>query len=433
MSHTPKITIIGAGSVVWARDVLGDILSWPELKQSHLALMDIDPDRLAVSEHMAHRIAAALSAAPKITAHRRRKPALEDADYVLNAIQVGGFASTKIDFDIPRKYGLLQTIADTNGIGGIFRALRTIPVVVSMAREMEQLCPRAILINLANPMAMLCWAVARATGIQTVGLCHSVQRTAMLLAEFLGIRAEELVYHAAGVNHTTFFLKLEHRGSDVYPRLRKAMAKPEVWERESVRCEALRRLGYFVTESSHHFAEYVPWFIRRDRPELVERYGFTIEEYILRCEELDRRWARLQREMMSDDPIEVQHSDEYCAHIIHAHQTGEPSVIYGNVRNDGLIANLPEGCIVEVPCLVDRNGIQPCHVGELPPQLAGLLRSIVSVHELTVEAFFSRRRDHIYQAALLDAHTAAELTVDDIYAMVDELFDAHGKMVPRLR
>jgi alpha-galactosidase len=211
------------------------------------------------------------------------------------------------------------------------------------------------------------------------------------------------------------------------------MKKPEVWDREPVRFEAFRRLGYFVTESSHHFAEYVPWFIRRDRPELVERYGFTIEEYIQRCKELDRRWARLEREMMSDEPIQVQHSDEYCAHIIHAHQTGEPCVIYGNVRNHGLITSLPEGCIVEVPCLVDRNGIQPCHVGELPPQLAGLLRNIVSVQELTVEALFSRRRDHIYQAALLDAHTAAELTIDDIYAMVDELFDAHGKMVPRLR
>ncbi len=444
MAHTPKIAIIGAGSVVWARNVLGDILSWPELKQTHLALMDIDPGRLTISEHMAHRIADTLSAAPKVTTHRSRRPALEDADYVLNAIQVGGFASTKIDFDIPRKYGLLQTIADTNGIGGIFRALRTIPVMVNMAREMEQLCPRAILINLANPMAMLCWAVGRATDIQTVGLCHSVQRTAALLAEFMGIRAEELVYYAAGVNHTTFFLRLEHRGRDVYPRLRKAIARPEVWEREfltrpgvwereSVRCEVLRRLGYFVTESSHHFAEYVPWFIRRDRPDLVARYGFTIEEYIRRCKELDRRWARLEREMMSDGPVEVQHSDEYCAHIIHAHQTGEPAVVYGNVRNDGLITNLPDGCIVEVPCLVDHNGIQPCHVGELPPQLAGLLRNIVSVQELTVEAFFSRKRDHIYHAALLDSHTAAELAMDDIYAMVDDLFEAHGKSVPRLR
>lgn len=444
MANTPKIAIVGAGSVVWTRNVLGDIMSWPELKEPHLALMDIDADRLAVAGQLARKVADALDAKPRITTHLTRKPALEGADYVLNSIQVGGFASSKIDFDIPRKHGLRQTIADTHGLGGIFRALRTLPVVVRMAREMEKLCPQALLINLANPMAMLCWGVLRASSIQCVGLCHSVQRTAAMLAEFLRVPAQELAYRAAGINHICFFLTLRHKGRDVYPRLRRAVARPEVWEREfltrpgvwereCVRCEALRRLGYFVTESSHHFAEYVPWFIRRDRPDLVEEYGFTIEEYIRRCRELDRRWRRITREATSDEPLKVEHSDEYCAQIIRSHQTGEPSLIYGNVRNDGLITNLPHGCVVEVPCLVDRNGIQPCYVGDLPPQLAGLIRAPVSVQELTVEAFFSRRKEHVYQAALLDPLAAAELTMDEIYATVDGLIEAHGDMIPRLR
>ena len=444
MANTPKIAIVGAGSVVWTRNVLGDIMSWPELKEPHLALMDIDADRLSVAKQLARKVADALDAKPRITTHLTRKPALEGADYVLNSIQVGGFPSSKIDFDIPRKHGLRQTIADTHGIGGIFRALRTLPVMVRMVREMEKLCPQALLLNLANPMAMLCWGVLRASSIQCVGLCHSVQRTAAMLAEFMGIPAQDLVYRAAGINHMNFFLTLQHRGKDVYPRLRRAVARPDmwerkffvrpgVWERECVRCETLRRLGYFVTESSHHFAEYVPWFIRRDRPDLVEKYGFTIDEYIRRCRMLDRRWGRITQEATSDEPLKIQRSDEYCANIIRSHHTGELSLIYGNVRNDGLITNLPQGCVVEVPCLVDRNGIQPCYVGDLPPQLAGLIRTQVSVQELTVEAYFARKKEHIYHAALLDPLAASELTMDEIYATVDDLIEAHGDTIPKLR
>jgi len=433
MANSPKIAMIGAGSVVFAQHLLGDIMSWPELKRPHIALMDIDPDRLSVAEGTANKKADALEAKPKITAHRTRKAALEGADYVINTIQVGGFPATKIDFEIPKKYGLKQTIADTNGIGGIFRALRTMPVMVKIAQEMEELCPRAIFINYANPMAMVCWAVTRATGIQTVGLCHSVQGTAMQLARYMGIPFEDLVYSAAGINHMDFYLKLEYKGKDAYPRLRRAMEKPEIWKQDPVRFEVFRRLGYFVSESSEHFSEYVPWFIRRDRPDLIDRYDIPIDEYIRRCEESDRTWRRTKREMFSNRPIEVHRSHEYCGYILHAHQTGDPLVIYGNVPNEGLITNLPQGCCVEVPCLVDRNGIQPCHVGELPPQLAGVIRNTVNVHELTVEGFFTRKKDHIYQAALFDPHASAELTMDEIYSLVDDLFEAHGKMVPRLK
>jgi len=433
MAHSPKIAMIGAGSVVFAQHLLGDIMSWPELKRPHIALMDIDPDRLSVAERMAQKLADALEAEPKITAHRTRKPALDGADYVVNTIQVGGFAATKIDFDIPKKYGLKQTIADTNGVGGIFRALRTMPVMVKIAQEMEELCPRAIFINYANPMAMVCWAVTRATDIQTVGLCHSVQGTAQQLAHYMGIPFEDLVYQAAGINHMDFYLKLEYKGKDAYPRLRRGMKKPKVWKQDPVRFEVLNRLGYFVSESSEHFSEYVPWFIRRDRPDLVQRYDIPIDEYIRRCEEADRTWKRSKREMFSDKPIEVHRSHEYCGYIIHAHQTGQPFVIYGNVPNDGLITNLPQGCCVEVSCLVDRNGIQPCHVGDLPPQLAGVIRNTVNVHDLTVEGFFTRKKDHIYQAALFDPHASAELTIDEIYSLVDDLLEAHGKMVPRLK
>jgi alpha-galactosidase len=433
MVKQPKIAMIGAGSVVFAQHLLGDIMSWPEFNEPHIALMDIDADRLAVAKRMAQKLAGALGAHPKITAHRTRKPALEGADYVIITFQVGGFPATKIDFDIPKKYGLQQTIGDTNGIGGIFRALRTMPVAVKLAQEMEELCPRAILINYANPMAMVCWAVTRATSIQTVGLCHSVQGTAWQLARYMAIPPEALVYRAAGINHMDFYLKLEYRGRDAYPRLRRAMQNPEIWKRDPVRFEALNRLGYFVSESSEHFSEYVPWFIRRDRPDLVERYDIPIDEYIRRCIEQDKHWQRTKREMFSDRPLKVYRSHEYCGYILHAHQTGEPFVIYGNVPNHGLIANLPQGCCVEVPCLVDRNGIQPCVVGNLPPQLAGVIRNTVNVHELTIEGFFNRRRDHIYQAALLDPHASAELAMDEIYSLVDDLFKAHGKMVPAMK
>ena len=433
MPNHPKIAMIGAGSVVFARHLLGDIMSWPELQQPHIALMDINAERLLVAEKMAHKVAAAVGATPLVTAHKDRKRALEGADYVINTIQVGGFPATKLDFDIPQKYGLKQTIADTNGIGGIFRALRTMPVMVGIAKEMEKLFPDAIFINYANPMAMVCWSVLRATKIQTVGLCHSVQGTAAMLARFMGLPPEELVYTAAGINHMNFYLKLEHKGRNVYPKLRKAFEKPEIWQRERVRGEAFKRLGYFVSESSEHFSEYVPWFIKNGHPELLEDFNIPIREYIRRCEWSDKYWKRSKEEMLSKKPLEVHRSYEYCANILHAHETGESTVIYGNVLNRGLITNIQQDCCVEVPCLVDRNGIQPCHVGALPPQLAAPIRNTVNLHELVLEAFFTGRKDHVYHAAMMDPHAAAELTLDEIYAMVDELIAAHGTVLPKLK
>jgi alpha-galactosidase len=382
---------------------------------------------------MAEKVADAVDAKPEIRAYKTRKPALEGADYVINTVQIGGFPATKIDFEIPAKYGFRQTIGDTNSIGGIFRALRTMPVMVAMAQEMEELCPQAILINYANPMAMVCWAVLRSSNIQTVGLCHSVQGTAELLADFMGIPFEELAYSAAGINHMNFYLKLEHKGKDVYPRLRRAMKKPEVWEKDPVRFEVMNRLGYFVSESSEHFSEYMPWFIRRDRPDLIKRYHVPIDEYIRRCVRSDKRWQQMRKRMFSDEPLEVYRSHEYCGYILHAHQTGEPCVIYGNVLNQGLITNVQQNSCVEVPCLVDGNGIQPCHVGELPPQLAAPIRNTVNVHELTLEGFFAGKKEHIYQAALLDPRVSAELAMDDIYSMVDDLFKAHGKLIPKMK
>jgi len=433
MAKSPKIAMIGAGSVVFAQHLLMDIMSWPELKEPHLALMDIDADRLDVAERMAKKVAEAVGAKPIVTAHKTRKPALEGADYVINTIQVGGFPATKIDFEIPKKYGFRQTIADTNSVGGIFRALRTMPVMVKIAQEMETLCPKALFINYANPMAMVCWAVMRATSIQTVGLCHSVQGTAMSLAEFMGIPYEDLVYRAAGINHMNFYLKLEYRGRDAYPRLRRAMQKSDVWQQDPVRFEVMNRLGYFVSESSEHFSEYLPWFIRRDRPELIERYQIPVDEYIRRCIRSDRKWKQTKAAMLSDKALTPYRSHEYCADILHAHQTGEPSMIYGNVLNHGLITNIQQDCCVEAQCVADRNGIQPCHVGDLPPQLAAPIRNTVNVHELTLEGFFSRRKDHIYQAVMMDPRASAELTIDEMYSMVDDLFEAHGGLIPKMK
>jgi len=338
------------------------------------------------------------------------------------------------DFELPKKYGLRQTIGDTAGIGGIMRALRTIPVLLEIARDMEALCPDALLLNYVNPMAMNTWALALATRIRTVGLCHSVQGTARELAQDLGVPYEELSYLVAGINHMAFYLRLEHKGVDLYPALQRIIDGGRVPDWNQVRYEMLRRTGYFVTESSEHFAEYVPYFIRRDRPELIERFNIPLDEYPRRCELQIAFWQHMRQQLEDvDEPLQVQRSDEYASHIIHSMESGEPCVVYGNVPNHGLIDNLPPGACVEVPCLVDRNGVQPVRVGALPPVLAGLLRSHISVQELTVQAALTRRREYVYQAAMLDPHTAAELTLEEIWALVDELIAAHGDLIPPLR
>lgn len=425
--------MIGAGSTVFAKNLLGDILSFPELAESHIALMDINEERLRTSEIVAHKVGRAVGAHPKITAHTDRRAALDGADYAINMIQVGGYEpGTVIDFEVPKKYGLRQTIADTLGIGGIMRALRTIPVMLSMCRDMEEVCPHVQFLNYTNPMAMLCWAVNEATQIKTVGLCHSVQGTAWQLARDIGVSVEEINYLCAGINHMAFYLRFERNGEDLYPLIRNVVREGRVPDWNRVRYEMLMRLGYFVTESSEHFSEYCPHFIRRDRPDLIERFNVPLDEYIRRCIAQIEGWHAMKATFESDAPIEVHRSHEYGSLIIHSMETGIPRVIYGNVRNNDLITNLPKDCCVEVPCLVDKNGVQPTPIGALPKQLAAIIMTNVNVQSLTVEAALTGRREHVYQAAMLDPHTAAELTLDEIWALVDDLIAAHGDYIPPL-
>lgn len=437
----PKITFIGAGSTVFAKNLMGDIFRFPELSDSTLVLHDIDAERLRTSEIVAGKVATALDVHPTIHATLDRREALDGADYAISMIQVGGYKpATVTDFEIPKKYGLRQTIADTLGIGGIMRGLRTIPVLLNMCRDMEELCPDVQFLNYVNPMVINCWAIGRATSIKTVGLCHSVPHTAHDLADDMGIPRNELNYLVAGINHVAFFLKLEHKGKDVYPRLRETMAEFERkgnWPKrfvrmtDHVRYEMFKHLGYFVTESSEHFSEYTPWFIKRDRPDLLETYDIPLDEYIYRCETQIAEWEHLRRELEdADKPIGVEPSVEFGANIIHAIETGEPTRIYGNMPNHGIIDNLPAHVPVEVPCLVDKNGIQPVKIGSLPPQLAAVMQTNINVQALTVEAALTQKREHIYHAAMLDPHTAAELDLTQIHALVDDLIAAHGDWLP---
>lgn len=431
-----KIAFIGAGSAVFAKNLMGDVLSFPELADSTLALHDIDAARLRTSEIVAHKVASATNSRPTIEATTDRRRALEGADYVLGMIQVAGYKpGTVIDFEIPKRYGLRQTIADTLGIGGIMRGLRTIPVLLDICRDMEALCPNALFLNYVNPMAINCWALQRATSIKTVGLCHSVPLTARDLAHDLGVPFDEVSYLVAGINHMAFFLKLARNGVDLYPQLR-AFAEGEAPMRDhdpattlsdGVRYEMFRRLGYFVTESSEHFSEYVPWFIKRDRPDLVEAFHIPLDEYIRRCELQVAGWEALRQEL--EDPeaqVNVKPSVEYGSLIIHSMETGQARTVYANVANQGVIDNLPPNCCVEVPCLVDKNGVQPTRIGTIPVQLAALMRTNINVQELTVEAALTGKREHVYHAAMLDPHTAAELSLDQIWGLVDALLEAHG-------
>ncbi len=432
----PKISFIGAGSTVFAKALLGDILSFPELADSHITLHDIDEQRLHTSDIVAHKVAQALDVNPVIEATTDRRTALDGADYAICMIQVGGYKpATVIDFEVPKKYGLRQTIADTSGMGGIMRGLRTIPVLLDMCRDMEDLCPNVTFLNYVNPMAINCWAISRASSIKTVGLCHSVQGTADQLAKDIGIPIEEINYLCAGINHMAFYLKFERKTEsvveDLYPLIHQVVADGRVPNWNQVRYDMVKRLGYFVTESSEHFSEYVPWYIKRDRPDLLKTFNIPLDEYITRCENQIIAWDQMKDILESSDfPLFVERSHEYGAYIIHSLETGTPRVIYGNVSNEGLIDNLPQGCCVEVPCLVDKNGIQPVRIGRLPVQLSTLIQSNVNVQALTVEAALTRKREYIYHAAMMDPHTAADLDLDQIWSMVDELIEAHGDWLP---
>ncbi len=436
-----KITFMGAGSTVFARKVLGDCMCREALKGATFALYDIDAERLEESRVILEGIRATKEGCGPIECYcgvEQRKDALRGANFVINAIQVGGYEPcTVIDFEIPKKYGLRQTIADTLGIGGIMRALRTIPVMDGFARDMEEVCPDALLLNYTNPMAMLSGYMQRYTGVNTVGLCHSVQVCSKRLLEKMGLEdkiegRKELI---AGINHMAWLLELRDKdGNDLYPLIRERipekMADPEF--NDKVRLDYINHFGYYCTESSEHNAEYNMFYIKSKYPELIERYNIPLDEYPRRCVNQIDKWKEEYAELLQSGVKEYNNlSPEYASQIMESIVTNTPYEIGGNVLNTGhLITNLPEDACVEVPCLIDGWGIHPCHVGALPVQCAAMNMTNINVQLLTIEAARTLKKDHIYQAAMLDPHTGSELDIDTIKKMVDELIAAHGDYLP---
>ncbi|MGN1167012.1 MAG: alpha-glucosidase/alpha-galactosidase [Lachnospiraceae bacterium] len=436
----PKITFMGAGSTIFAKSVLGDCILTPEIKELEIALFDIDSVRLEDSRSMLENICKNVGRDVPVQSYLNRKEALRGAKYVVNAIQVGGYDPCTItDFEIPKKYGLRQTIADTLGIGGIFRALRTIPVLEDFARDMEEVCPNALFINYANPMAMLSGYMQKYTNINTIGLCHSVQVCIPQL--FKALDMEELIpetrWDIAGINHQAWLLKVEDgKGNDLYPEIKKRArdyleghaSYDAAWDK--VRYEMMLNFGYYITESSEHNAEYTPWFIKSAHPELIDRYNIPLDEYPRRCIKQINDWVQMRKELVGNGNIQHEKSREFAAHIIEAMENDHPYRIHGNVQNNGLITNLPHNACVEVPCLVDRAGIHPCYVGDLPEQCAAINRTNINVQLMTIEAAHSHRKEDLYMAAMLDPHTAAELTMDEIKSMCDEMLEAHKGWIP---
>ncbi|HVH94665.1 MAG TPA: alpha-glucosidase/alpha-galactosidase, partial [Nocardioidaceae bacterium] len=423
-----KVAVIGAGSVEFTRNIVTDLCTYPEFQgRLELSLHDIDPDRLQYAEALVRRISDQSGAGAQVSSDLDRLSAVEGSDYVLNEIQVGGYAATRADFDIPARYGVRQTISDTIGIGGIFRGLRTIPVLMQIGEDLAKAAPDSYLLNYSNPMAMLPWAVTAGTPFRNVfGLCHSVRDTHRLLAELVEVPESEIDYVTAGFNHQAFVLRFEHNGTDLYPRLREVVENdPELQRR--VRVEIFRRFGYFPTESSEHSAEYVPWIMRHD--DQLERFRVPVGEYLTRSERNMDEYETTRKALEAADELDLSPTSELASEIIHAHQTGNRAELYVNVPNEGRISNLPDECCVEVPAVVDAEGIHPQHVGALPPQLAALNRTFLNVVELTVKAVLEGERQHVYQAALLDPNTAATLTTSQTVEMCDELFAAHGDLM----
>ncbi len=424
-----KIAFIGAGSIEFTRNVVTDLCGYPELAgELHFALHDISPDRLAFAEALTRQIVAQTGTAARVSASADRGPALDGARYVINEVQVGGYAATRADFDIPARYGVRQTIGDTLGIGGIFRGLRTIPVVTGLARDMLRHCPDAYLLNYSNPMAMLPWAVYAGTDFGNVfGLCHSVRDTHSFLAGLVGEDPAEVDFLTAGFNHQAFVLRFERNGLPLYPRLAEILGNSPQLQRR-VRVELFRRFGYFPTESSEHSAEYVPWFMRHE--DQIDEYRIFVGDYLARSQENLDELESLQAQLAAGGPLDLDPADELASQFIHSLETGWAREIYVNVRNDGLIDNLPAQCCVEVPCDLSAGSAKPKPVGALPPQLAALNRTFLNVVELTVLAALEGCRDHVYQAALLDPNTAATLTTAQTVAMCDELLAAHAALMP---
>ncbi|MCR2806459.1 alpha-glucosidase/alpha-galactosidase [Paenibacillus soyae] len=431
-----KVTFIGAGSTVFAKNILGDIMMTPALQGMEIALFDIDEVRLRDSEQMLLNLKQTTGSTCSVTSYRDRKEALRGAKYIVNAIQVGGYDPCTItDFEVPKKYGLRQTIADTVGIGGIFRNLRTIPVMLDFARDIQEVCPDALFLNYTNPMAALTNAMNTYGGVRTVGLCHSVQACVPDLLRHLGMEHEGVKWHIAGINHMAWLLEISKDGVDLYPEIkRRAMEKQQSEKHyDMVRFELMFKFGHYVTESSEHNAEYHPYFIKSAYPELIDKYNIPLDEYPRRCVNQIQNWATMREELVNDKALQHARSHEYASYILEAVETDKPFRIHGNVMNTGLITNLPSEACVEVACLVDRNGVTPTHVGSLPPQLAALNRTNINTQLLTVEAAITRKREHIYHAAMLDPHTSAELPLDAIIALCDDLIEAHGSWLPEYR
>lgn len=437
-----KIAFMGAGSTIFAKNVLGDCMCTPTLREAEIALYDIDAERLKESEMMLCNINQNINMGrAKITAYlgvENRKAALKNATFVVNAIQVGGYDPCTItDFEIPKKYGLRQTIADTLGIGGIMRTLRTIPVLSDFAHDMEEVCPDAWFLNYTNPMAMLSGYMQRYTDVKTIGLCHSVQVCSDGLLKALGMEdhlegRKELI---AGINHMAWLLEIKDKnGVDLYPEIKKRAKEKNAAEKhgDMVRYDYIDKLGYYCTESSEHNAEYNMFYIKSKYPELVERFNIPLDEYPRRCIDQIEGWKKQKEDLVHDHTLTHERTHEYASYIMEAVVTGTPYKIGGNVLNKGgLIENLPQDACVEVPCLVDGQGLHPCYVGQLPVQLAAMNMTNINVQLLTIEAAVTRKKEHIYQAAMLDPHTASELSIDDIVKMVDELIAAHGDWLPR--
>lgn len=436
----PKITIIGAGSLVFSCQLIWDILSFPELSESTVSLMDIDEERLNFIVQLAQKMVKDKGGKAKIEAHLDRRKALKDTDYVIVTIEVGGLDAYLNDIKIPDKYGINQNVGDTIGPGGVFRALRTVPVLVDICKDMEKLCPNAYLLNYTNPMVINCWAMNKVSKIKKVGLCHSVQGTVRQLASYMQIPYEELSYWVAGINHMAWFLELKWKGEDAYPILRKVAQDKNLWDRviggykkfgmkDMVRFEIMKHFGYFVTESPYHMSEYVPYF--RKTKKQMEELGVSYKWWLDYKKAPDVYIKEIKDQIAGKKKIKIEKSDEYAPQIIYSLWTGKPCRINGNVENQGVITNLPEGCCVEVPCLVDKSGIHPCYVGDLPSQCAALNRTNINVQELAVQAALTGDKDALLQAVALDPLTSSILTLDEIKKMVDEMLKAEVRYLPK--
>ncbi len=424
-----RIVLVGAGSVEFTRNLLGDFLSYPELRDATIVLHDIDADRLRTAERMAAWTAGALGASPRIEATLDRRSALTGADFVVDTIQVGGARATQLDFDVPARHGLRYTINDTINVGGVFRGLRSIPVVLGILRDMEELCPGAWFLNYTNPMSILMWAAAERSPVRSVGLCHSVYWTIDAIAGYLGIPPAEVRALSGGVNHLAFLLRLERDGVDLYPALERVVAEGRIPADDLVRAELYRRLGYYPTESSEHHAEYSPWFIPKAGN--VERFNVPLGEYLDRVAHNLDEYDDTKRKLDAGEPFEIERSGEYAAVIVHAIVTGEPARIVGNVPNArGLIANLPADACVEVPCLVDGLGVHPTAIGALPLQCAAYIQPAVSAQALTVRAALDRDRAAVYHAVMQDPQVQARLDLDATWRLTDELIEAERPWLP---